>query len=194
MTRRGLIHDEGPALGYEAALEAILSLVGRRVDVTVMSADPLGVVGEFAGELTRGDDVRPPSRAAGGEAFRFAVGTENSFSVEARLFREAGWVFSTHQSEASGSTSTRRCSSSTPRNKARRPTHDRRDLRPDRGPRGRGTQLRYDWMRERAKQRVEARVAARLLLTEDNGALTTRLEARSRFRPRQAYHRACSRT
>jgi len=97
MTRRGLIHDEGPALGYEAALEAILSLVGRRVDVTVMSADPLGVVGEFAGELARGDDVRPPSRAAGGEAFRFAVGTENSFSVEARLFREAGWVFSTHQ-------------------------------------------------------------------------------------------------
>jgi hypothetical protein len=92
MTRRGLIHDEGPALGYEAALEAILSLVGRRVDVTVMSADPLGVVGEFAGELTRGDDVRPPSRAAEGEAFRFAVGTENSFSVEACLFREAGWV------------------------------------------------------------------------------------------------------
>ncbi len=92
MQARGLIGDEGPALGYEAALEAILSLVGRRVEVTVMSVDPLGVVAEFAGELTRGDDVHHPSRTEEGHAFRFAVGDLNSFSVEAPLFREAGWV------------------------------------------------------------------------------------------------------
>ncbi len=36
--------------------------------------------------------MRAPSRAAEGKPFRFAVGTENSFSIEARLFREAGWV------------------------------------------------------------------------------------------------------
>ena len=92
MERRGLIEDEGPALDYEAALDTILSLVGRRVEVTVMSHNPLGVVAEFAGELMRGDDVRHPSRAAEGEALRFAVGTENSFSVEQRLFREARWA------------------------------------------------------------------------------------------------------
>jgi len=92
MESRGLIQDEGPALDYEAALQAIHSLVGRRVEVTVMSRKPLGVVAEFAGELTRGHNVRPASRAAEGEAFRFAVGAENSFSVEARIFHEAGWV------------------------------------------------------------------------------------------------------
>ena len=92
MQPRGLIGDEGPALGYEAALEAILSLVGRRVEVTVISVDPLGVVAEFAGELSHGDNVRHPSRAEEGQAFRFAVGAGNSFSVEARLFRDAGWV------------------------------------------------------------------------------------------------------
>jgi hypothetical protein len=92
MQARGLVGDEGPALGYEAALEAILSLVGRRVEVTVISVDPLGVVAEFAGELTRGDDVRHPNRTEEGQAFRFVVGAGNSFSVEARLFREAGWI------------------------------------------------------------------------------------------------------
>ncbi len=92
MQARGLIGDEGPAFGYDAALEAILSLVGHRVEVTVISVDPLGVVAEFAGELIRGDHVRHPSRTEEGQAFRFAVGTGNSFSVEARLFREAGWV------------------------------------------------------------------------------------------------------
>ncbi len=92
MQARGLIGDESSALGFEAALEAILSLVGRRVEVTVISVDALGVVAEFAGELTRGDDVRLPSSAEEGEAFRFAVGACNSFSLEARLFREAGWV------------------------------------------------------------------------------------------------------
>lgn len=89
---RGLIGDEGSALGFEPAVEAILTLVGRRVEVTVVSVDPLGVVAEFAGELTRGDDVRHASRTEEGPAFRFGVGTGNSFSVEARLFREAGWV------------------------------------------------------------------------------------------------------
>ena len=92
MQARGLVGDESSALGFEAALKAILSLVGRRVEVTVISVDPLGVVAEFAGELTRGDEVRYPSSAEEGEAFRFAVGACNSFSVEARLFREAGWV------------------------------------------------------------------------------------------------------
>ena len=90
--RRGLIDDEGAALDYEGALEAILSLVGQRVEVTVISRDPLGVVAKFAGELTRGQDARPPSRASEGEAFRVAVGPDNSLSVEARMFREAGWV------------------------------------------------------------------------------------------------------
>ena len=92
MRVRELIGDEGPALGYEAALEAILSLVGRRIEVTVISVDPLGVVAEFTGELRRGDDVRHPSSPAEGQAFRFAVGAGNSFSVEARLFRHASWV------------------------------------------------------------------------------------------------------
>jgi hypothetical protein len=92
MEARGLIGDEGPALGYETALEELLSLVGRRVEVTVISIDPLGVVAEFAGELTRGDDVHHPSRTEEGEAFRFAVGAGNSFSVESRLFRRASWI------------------------------------------------------------------------------------------------------
>ncbi len=92
MDAGGLIHDEGPSLGFEAALEAILSFLGRRVEVTIISVDPLGVVAEFAGELTRGDDVRHATRTEEGEAFRFAVGTDSSFSVEARLFREAVWV------------------------------------------------------------------------------------------------------
>ncbi len=92
MQARRLIGDEGVALGFDAALEAILSLVGRWVEVTVISVDPLGVVAEFAGELTRGDEVRHASRTEEGEAFRFAVGISNSFSVEARLFREAVWV------------------------------------------------------------------------------------------------------
>ncbi len=92
MEARGPIGDDGSALGFEAALEAILSLVGRWVEVTVISVDPLGVVAEFAGELTRGDDVRHPSRTEEARAFRFTVGAGNSFSVEARLFREASWV------------------------------------------------------------------------------------------------------
>lgn len=92
MQPRGLIGDEGSALDFQAALEEILSLVGRWVEVTVISVDPLGVVAEFAGELTRGDDVRHPSRSEEGQTFRFAVGAGSSFSVEADLFREAGWV------------------------------------------------------------------------------------------------------
>jgi len=90
---RGLIRDEGPALDYESALEAILSLVGQRVEVTVLSVEPLGVVAEFAGELAGGEDVRHPDRATEGEAFRFRIGAHGgSFSVETRTFREAGWV------------------------------------------------------------------------------------------------------
>lgn len=92
MQARGLIGEEGPALGYEAAIETVLSLVGRRVEVTVISVDPLGVVAELAGEVTRGDDVRHPSRTEEGQAFRFAVGARNSFSIEARLFRGAAWI------------------------------------------------------------------------------------------------------
>ena len=92
MQGHGLIGDEGSALGFEAALEAILSLLGRWVEITVISANPVGVVAEFEGKLTRGDDVRHPSRAEDAQAFRFAVGTGNSFSVESRLFRGAAWA------------------------------------------------------------------------------------------------------
>lgn len=89
---QGLLGDEGPELDFEEALSAILELVGQKLEVTVVSLNPLGVVAEFYGVLRGGGDIRYPARAVEGEAFRCEVGEGSSFSVEERLFRGAGWV------------------------------------------------------------------------------------------------------
>ena len=39
VTWRGLTGDEGPALDYEAPLDAVLSLIARRVEVTLAELD-----------------------------------------------------------------------------------------------------------------------------------------------------------
>jgi hypothetical protein len=66
-------------MDFEETLTALLSMVGRRVDVTVMARSPRFMVAAFSGRLVRGADLaHPGNERASSEALRFAVAGDES--------------------------------------------------------------------------------------------------------------------
>jgi hypothetical protein len=66
-------------MDFEETLTALLGMVGRRVDVTVMARSPRSMVAAFSGRLVRGADLTHPSdERASSEALRFAVAGDAS--------------------------------------------------------------------------------------------------------------------
>lgn len=71
-------------MDFEETLTALLGMVGRRVDVTVMARSPRSMVAAFSGRLVRGADLAHPSdERASSQALRFLVAGD--LSEEARL-------------------------------------------------------------------------------------------------------------
>jgi hypothetical protein len=83
-----------PAMSLDETLVELLAMVGRRVDVSVLSAQPCGIVATYSGTLARAHDVQHESRAPEGEAFMFVMEEDYSvsFTLEARIFGGAGYV------------------------------------------------------------------------------------------------------
>ena len=66
-------------MDFEETLTALLGMVGRRVDVSVMSRSPRSLVAAFSGRLVRGADLaHPGGERADSQALRFAVADDVS--------------------------------------------------------------------------------------------------------------------
>lgn len=85
-------------LTFEKALTRLLGLMGTRVEVTIVSEEPRGLLAAFEGELSAGGEIEQAvSYPAGNEAFAFRLGGahEASFVLESRMLRRAVLVEST---------------------------------------------------------------------------------------------------
>jgi hypothetical protein len=61
-------------MDFEETLTALLGMVGRRVDVTVLTRSPRSTVAAFSGRLVRGADLaHPGGERTSSEALRFVV-------------------------------------------------------------------------------------------------------------------------
>jgi hypothetical protein len=82
------------AMSLDETLVELLAMVGRRVDIAVLSAQPRGIVATYSGTLARAHDVQHESRAPEGEAIMFVMEEDYSvsFTLEARMFGGAGYV------------------------------------------------------------------------------------------------------
>ena len=78
-------------LTFEKALTRLLGLMGTRVQVTILSEEPRGVLAMLEGELSGGGEVKQAAYPAGNEAFVFRLGedTFSSFVLESRMLRRA---------------------------------------------------------------------------------------------------------
>lgn len=78
-------------LTFEKALTRLLALMGTRVEVTLLSEEPRGVLAYLEGELAAGGELEQMSYPAGNEGFAFRVGRADtaSFVLERRMLRRA---------------------------------------------------------------------------------------------------------
>ena len=66
-------------MDFEETLTALLGMVGRRVDVTIMSRSPRAMVAAFSGRLVRGADLgHPGGERASSQALRFSLAGDTS--------------------------------------------------------------------------------------------------------------------
>jgi hypothetical protein len=66
-------------MDFEQTLTALLGMVGRRVDVTVVARSPRSTVAAFSGRLVTGADLEHPGgERASSQALRFALADEVS--------------------------------------------------------------------------------------------------------------------
>lgn len=85
------------SLTFEKALTRLLGLMGTRVEVTIVSEEPHGLLAAFEGELSAGGEIGRAAYPAGNEGFVFKlVGTHAaSFVLESRMLRRAVLLEST---------------------------------------------------------------------------------------------------
>lgn len=78
-------------LTFEKALTRLLALMGTRVEVTILSEEPRGILAYLEGELAAGGELRQTSYPEGNEGFAFRVGRSEtaSFVLERRMLRRA---------------------------------------------------------------------------------------------------------
>ena len=78
-------------LTFEKALTQLLSLMGSKVSVTILSEEPRGVLAYLEGELTAGGELAHVAYPATNEGFAFRVGRADtvSFVLERRMLRRA---------------------------------------------------------------------------------------------------------
>ena len=78
-------------LTFEKALTQLLSLMGSKVSVTILSEEPRGVLAYLEGELTAGGEIAHVAYPATNEGFAFRVGRADtvSFVLERRMLRRA---------------------------------------------------------------------------------------------------------
>jgi len=71
--------------------------MGSRVEVTIVSEEPRGLLAAFAGELSAGGEIEQVAYPAGNEAFIFRLGgaQDSSFVLESRMLRRAVLLEST---------------------------------------------------------------------------------------------------
>jgi hypothetical protein len=79
------------SLTFEKALTWLLGLMGTRVEVTIVSEEPRGLLATFQGELAAGGATEELPYADGNEAFvfRLAGGEPSAFVLESRMLRRA---------------------------------------------------------------------------------------------------------
>ena len=66
-------------MDFEETLTALLGMVGRRVEVTVLARSPRATVAAFSGRLVTGTDLaHPRGERASSQALRFALADEVS--------------------------------------------------------------------------------------------------------------------
>lgn len=84
-------------LTFEKALTRLLGLMGTRVEVTIISEEPRGLLAAFEGQLSAGGEIEQVSYPAGNEAFAFRLGGAemSSFVLESRMLRRAVLLEST---------------------------------------------------------------------------------------------------
>jgi hypothetical protein len=77
-------------LTFEKALTRLLGLMGTRVEVTIVSEEPRGLLATFEGGLQAGGELQQGSYP-GNEAFVFRVGAGDgsAFVLESRMLRRA---------------------------------------------------------------------------------------------------------
>lgn len=85
------------SLTFEKALTRLLGLMGTRVEVTIVSEEPRGLLAAFEGELSAGGESERLSYPPGNEAFVFRLGggQVSSFVLESRMLRRAFLLEST---------------------------------------------------------------------------------------------------
>ncbi len=78
-------------LTFEKALTRLLALMGSRVEVTILSEEPRGVLAYLEGELASGGELARLAYPASNEGFAFRVGRAEiaSFVLERRMLRRA---------------------------------------------------------------------------------------------------------
>ncbi len=78
-------------LTFEKALTQLLALMGSKVEVTILSEEPRGVLAYLEGELAAGGELAQVAYPAGNEGFAFRVGRAEtaSFVLERRMLRRA---------------------------------------------------------------------------------------------------------
>lgn len=79
------------SLTFEKALTRLLALMGTRVEVTILSEEPRGLLATFEGELAAGGEIEHMPYPPGNEAFVFRLGGRetSAFVLESRMLRRA---------------------------------------------------------------------------------------------------------
>jgi hypothetical protein len=77
-------------LTYEKALTWLLGLMGTRVEVTIVSEEPRGLLATLRGELAAGGEIEQ-SYPSSNEGFVFRIGGADAsgFVLESRMLRRA---------------------------------------------------------------------------------------------------------
>jgi len=85
------------SLTFEKALTRLLGLMGTRVEVTIISEEPRGLLATFEGELSGAGEIESVPYPAGNEGFVFRLGGSQTatFVLESRMLRRAFLMEST---------------------------------------------------------------------------------------------------
>jgi len=99
--RRPPLSSKLSPLTLEKALGRLLGLIGSRVEITIYSEEPRGLLASFEGELAAGNELAHPAGRAHDEAFVFRLAGEAPprFVLESRMLRRA-CVVATPEDEA----------------------------------------------------------------------------------------------
>lgn len=96
-----LLSSKLSPLTLEKALGRLLGLIGSRVEISIYSEEPRGLLASFEGELAAGNELARPAGRAHDEAFVFRLAGEAAprFVLESRMLRRA-CVVATPEDEA----------------------------------------------------------------------------------------------